>query len=159
MNRDAETESVEVPRFYSVNQISPYITKICEGMMENVKEYSHYELDLMSLRCMEELLFFEVWLHLQVKGCREVMNVEDLKTRDVCLMQNETILNEAGVRGHLNQLSVFCEEVLTRDVICTKISASKLNTGIRFLLRSAIVYNENPIDQLKKVIEVCLNDV
>ena len=90
------TEETEVPRFYSVNQISPYIMRISDGLISNVKQYASYELDVMSLRCLEELLFLQVSLHLQVKGCREIMNVEDTKTRDIRLMQNDTVLQDSG---------------------------------------------------------------
>ena len=98
MTSEMLTEETEVPRFYSVNQISPYIMRISDGLISNVKQYASYELDVMSLRCLEELLFLQVSLHLQVKGCREIMNVEDTKTRDIRLMQNDTVLQDSGVK-------------------------------------------------------------
>ena len=139
------TEETEVPRFYSVNQISPYIMRISDGLISNVKQYASYELDVMSLRCLEELLFLQVSLHLQVKGCREIMNVEDTKTRDIRLMQNDTVLQDSGVKECLQKMSDLSVEVLERDVITAKMSAAKLNTGIRFLLRTAVVYCVNPV--------------
>lgn len=50
MTSEMLTEETEVPRFYSVNQISPYIMRISDGLISNVKQYASYELDVMSLQ-------------------------------------------------------------------------------------------------------------
>ena len=52
------------------------------------------------------------------------------------------------------KVSDLSMEVLERDSITSKMSAAKLNTGIRFLLRAAVVYSVNPVDRLKMIIEV-----
>lgn len=108
----------------------------------------------MSLRCLEALLFFQVSLHLQVKGCREALNVDDLKTRDLKLMENEVILNESEVKECLLKVGELSNEVLERDLIPSKISAVKLNSGIRFLIRAAITYSSDPLNRLKMIVEV-----
>ena len=117
-----------------------------------MKKYINFEMDLMSLRCLEALLFFQVSLHLQVKGCREALNVDDLKTRDLKLMENEGILNE--LKECLLKVGELSNEVLERDLIPSKISAVKLNSGIRFLIRAAITYSSDPLNRLKMIVEV-----
>ena len=117
-----------------------------------MKKYINFEMDLMSLRCLEALLFFQVSLHLQVKGCREALNVDDLKTRDLKLMENEVIFNE--LKECLLKVGELSNEVLERDLIPSKISAVKLNSGIRFLIRAAITYSSDPLNRLKMIVEV-----
>lgn len=93
-------------------------------------------------------------MYLRVKGDREAINVENIKTRDMELMKHPLLIEESGVKELVFSLSDLAFGVLKTEALLTKQSTSVLKTNIAYLIRTAIIYAKERETKCSAIIEV-----
>ena len=152
----SENDSNEDVHFYSISQIASFIEAFINkiGLLTKIPDFS---VNVSSLQFIEALIYYQLDMFLRVKGDREAINIENTKTRDIELLKNSFILEEASIKEQVFLLSDLAFTVLKTEQLATKPSSAVIKTQIAYLIRCAIVYAKERESKLSAIIEVCLN--
>ena len=158
-NTEMEEEGNEVDsngrdRFNSVAQLNPLVDSIHERITKNMEVFCHFDIALMSLTFLETMIFSIVDFHLRVRGERELLDVNNIKTRDLALVQAEDVVRVCSLKEILNGLADGALKVLEKEVSGKKKGAAELGAGVRTLVRMAVVYGKDPVSTLGEIVEV-----
>lgn len=142
--------------FFSVKQISPLVSGMCDLCFDHISKLSDFDAHLAILRFVHSLLFFQVELHLRLKGATEEVDLNDVKARDTQLAANDRVMREAEVKEGLRALSDRAFEVLKQDPMEGKRPAAFLKANLPFLIRLAVVFAKEPLTRLALLVEVVI---
>lgn len=146
-----ESESSDEAGFYAISQISPYIETFV-GTVMRMSSVCECGVSIACLQFVESLVYYDVYMYLRLKGGRDVLDVENVKTRDVELMRNGVVLEECGVKDVVHLLSDEALNVLRRNGDESKPSLAKKRIG--YAVRVAIVYGKERESKLSVLVEV-----
>ena len=151
---DSEVQSNSRDRFNSVTQLNPLVESIHERVTKNMDIFCHFDIALISLTFLETVIFSMVDFHLRVRGERELLDVNNIKTRDLALIQAEDVIRVCSLKEILNELAEGALKVLEKEVSGRKKGAAELGAGVRTLVRMAVVYGKDPVSTLGEIVEV-----
>ena len=128
-----------------------------------VCQMCEYHVSIACLRFVESLVYYEIYMYLQLKGDKETVNVDNVKSRDLELMNNQLILEECGMKEVVHLLSEEAIGVLKRDFQESKMNmkrdsqeskASNMKNTISYLIRISVVYAKERESKLSTLVEV-----
>lgn len=147
-------EAAKKEPFFSVKQIAPLVSKMCETCFDHMSKLSDFDLHLAILRFVHMLLFFQVELYLRLKGEMETVDLNDVKGRDVQLAANDRVMREAEVTEMFRSLSEKAFEVMKQDRMEGKRAAAFLKANLPLLVRLVVVFAKEPMKRLALLVEV-----
>ena len=152
--KEEKKKAERLDRFHSIAQLHPLLNAITERVLKNMDIFSHFDIALISLSFLENLVFSSVDFYLRVRGEREVLDVNDMKSRDLHLIDAGEVIRTCDLRNVLEGMAESAKGVLEKEITGKKKGASELGAGIRMMIRIAVIYGKEPVSVLAMLVEV-----
>lgn len=154
LNDENSNKNESEARFYAVIQISPFIEAFYDKVKELMKSLSGFEKTVACLQFLESLAYYQLDMHLRLKGDQEKVHIDNVKSRDIEIMNDSIVLEESGISQLLYSLSDISIDILKEEQFATKPSSTVMKNTVGYLIRVHIVYAKERDIRLAALVEV-----
>lgn len=153
-NDDHQNPNEIENHFYSITQISPFIESFFDKVKELLRDVSGFEKTVTCLQFLEMLTYYQLDMDLRLKGDQEKVHIDNVKSRDIEIMNDSVVVEESGISQYLHSLSDLSIEVLKGEQFATKPTSTVMKSTVSYLIRVHVVYAKERDSKLAALVEV-----